>query len=152
MSQEIPLTKGYVAIVDDEDFERVAQYNWSASCKKHTIWDVRRPCPNSRKNIYLHRFILDVTDPKIQVDHRNHNGLDNRRSNLRVTGRAGNVHNTRKRVPPTSSRFKGVNWREQRQNGVHVSIANTSDTSHPRKMPPVLMIKRPRKFLGISHA
>jgi HNH endonuclease len=45
------------------------------------------------RTIYLHRLIMGVTDRKLYVDHRNHDGLDNRRENLRVTTNAQNQAN-----------------------------------------------------------
>lgn len=53
---------------------------------------------------------MGVTDRRIMVDHRNHDGLDNRRANLRVGTQADNNANQRKRSRPTSSRYKGVYW------------------------------------------
>jgi hypothetical protein len=57
---------------------------------------------------------MNVTDPKIKVDHINHNGLDNRRENLRLCTQQQNNLNVRKRSN-TSSKFKGVYWYKQRQ-------------------------------------
>jgi len=56
----------------------------------------------------LHRFIMGVTDPHIDVDHRNHNGLDCQRENLRRCVRGENTGNLRKYRG--SSQYKGVSW------------------------------------------
>jgi hypothetical protein len=57
----------------------------------------------------MHRQLLGLTDPSEQVDHRNHDGLDNRRENLRPCTNQQNQHNQRKRAGCTS-RYKGVHW------------------------------------------
>lgn len=56
----------------------------------------------------MHRLILGLTDPKIQVDHRNGNGLDNRRENIRVVTASQNQMNASKTKRPKVSKFKGV--------------------------------------------
>ena|ERR1019366_6726036 len=115
--REIILTQGKVALVDEEDFERVNQYAW------HTFVDTKngrnyaiRRMPISDKNPKkvqnMHRFILGITDPKVQVDHIGsgiESGLDNRRSNLRIATCAENQRNRGKQKNNTSG-FKGVHW------------------------------------------
>jgi len=61
-----------------------------------------------RKMILLHRAIMQPESDQF-VDHKNGNGLDNRRSNLRICNRGENNRNVR----PTrkSSRYKGISWR-----------------------------------------
>lgn len=107
--KEIKLTKGYVAIVDDEDFDRVSQYKWSASVGERTIYVYRSfydKDTTSRKNILLHRFI--VNNPTgLEVDHVNHNGLDNRKENLRICTRSQNKMNSHK-TKKTKYKYKGI--------------------------------------------
>jgi hypothetical protein len=108
----IPLTRGYQAIVDDADYERVmAAGPWFAQLDKHTVYARRsiRLAANRWTNQSLHRFLLGLSNPKTPVDHANHNGLDNRRGNLRVCTPTQSAANTRKRRGLTS-RFKGVRW------------------------------------------
>jgi hypothetical protein len=110
--KEIPLTRGYVAFVDDADYERVmAAGPWFAQLDKHTVYARRsiRLAANRWTNQSLHRFLLSITDPRVPVDHINHNGLDNRRNNLRVCTPSQSATNKRKRRGLTS-RFKGVCW------------------------------------------
>jgi hypothetical protein len=60
----------------------------------------------------LHRFILGVSDPKIEVDHKDHNGLNCRRKNLRIATRKQNMGNQRKSRVNTSG-YKGVSWHKR---------------------------------------
>lgn len=106
MSREVPLTKGFVALVDDEDYERVmAVGRWHARDRKgkayalHTFYLGHR----RRKNVSLHTFLTGWP----LVDHRNGNGLDNRRSNLRQATQRDNCRNVLVR-PGSTSPFKGV--------------------------------------------
>lgn len=106
--KEIPLTKGKVAIVDDEDFDRVSAFKWQACESEKGGWYACRTAYNTITNrpmVYLHRFILG--SPKSHVDHRNRNGLDNRRKNLRIASRSQNQANVTLRRDNTLG-YKGV--------------------------------------------
>ncbi|MGB7582666.1 MAG: AP2 domain-containing protein [Sedimentisphaerales bacterium] len=109
----IPLTKGLRAIVSPEDYDRLAACNWCASKCRHTIYAQRTARttsgPKRQHNVRMHREVLGITDDRF-VDHQNHNGLDNRRSNLRITTPAQNGWNRNKTASSCSSRFKGVCW------------------------------------------
>ena len=96
----ILLTKGYEAKIDLCDIERVRDYNWCRSIAKYTQYACRvfYSKINNKwvgKNIYLHRFILDVEDDNLEVDHRDHNGLNCIRNNLRISTRNQNQQNQR---------------------------------------------------------
>jgi hypothetical protein len=112
----IPLTQGYVAIVDAADYERVSNHKWSATvCRRkdgtvRTVYAVRAPKVNGKQvRTYLHRFILSIDDPNIEVDHHDHDGLNNRSDNLRVATSSQNKGNQRL-SPRNKSGFKGVSW------------------------------------------
>ncbi len=110
MVQEIQLTRGQVALVDDEDFGRVMQYRWYANCSHGKVYyAVRCVYTPHRATIRLHRFILDAPPDK-EVDHVSGDPLDNRRCNLRLCSHAENTRNSRKLRQDTSSQFKGVSW------------------------------------------
>jgi hypothetical protein len=112
---EVPLTQGKVALIDDEDAERVLAYKWSAWWDSRSKqWRVgRTTVSNGRKiMVYLHRFILSAPSG-LQVDHKNMDSLDNRRSNLRLATNAQN-HCNRKRQSDNTSGFKGVDWHKNR--------------------------------------
>jgi hypothetical protein len=105
----IPLTQGLVALVDDVDFDRASAHKWSATKTKTNVYGVRKArTPAGQTTQLLHRFILGVTDPEIQVDHEDHNGLNCQRNNLRKCVRGENDGNRRK--ARGSSQYKGVSW------------------------------------------
>jgi hypothetical protein len=111
--KEIPLTGGYTAIVDDEDFERVSQFKWFAEDHRHTMYakrNVRRE-DGGWTSERLHRFILGPPDG-IAVDHIDRNGLNNRRENLRIATASENQHNRGKAVNNTSG-YIGVSWHKK---------------------------------------
>jgi hypothetical protein len=104
--REIPLTKGYVALVDDDDFERLNTHRWHASPDGSTVYARRTISLGGKdKTIRMHYEIMRVDG----IDHVNGNGLDNRRSNLRIASKSMNAANSQKRSA-ASSHFKGVSW------------------------------------------
>jgi hypothetical protein len=114
----IPLTKGLVAIVSPEDYERLAKYKWHSARHGRSIYAQHGTgsAKSGRRRGYLvmmHREVMGVEDARY-VDHANHNGLDNRRSNLRIATWAENCWNKRKPIGRSSSRFKGVMWDKRR--------------------------------------
>jgi len=106
----IPLTQGKFAIVDPENYNELSQYKWTAAKSPNTFYAVRSA---QGRQIRMHRLI--TTAPKgLVVDHINHNGLDNRKQNLRLCTRSENARNQR---PQTgrSSRYKGVCWHKNQK-------------------------------------
>ena len=112
MTREIPLSRGYVAIVDDEDYERVmAAGPWHLKARKQWVYaqhNVRRPEGGWRTEM-LHIFLTGLP----RVDHINGNGLDNTRANLRGANASQNAANARRRRDSTSG-FKGVHRNKAR--------------------------------------
>jgi hypothetical protein len=108
MVKEIKLTKGKFAIVDDEDYDELMKYKWYA-IKGSTIYFYARRTPfkDGQHKISMHRQILNFPD-KI-IDHVNRNGLDNRKSNLRLCSKSENRINCKKHKNNTSG-FRGVSW------------------------------------------
>lgn len=111
----IELSQGYVALVDDADYERVSAHKWSASKTKTHVYGIRkvRLADGRSTSQLLHRFIMGVNDRKIDVDHDDHNGLNNQRYNLHVATRTQNNNNRQKQGGMTSQ-FKGVSWDSKR--------------------------------------
>jgi len=112
----IPLTKGYVTVVSPEDSD-LAGFNWHVLPCKHTIYAIRTirlKEDGSRSTQCLHRVILQrILDRPLQrgefVDHRDGNGLNNRRENIRLASNTENTRNQRKSSVNTSG-HKGVHW------------------------------------------
>lgn len=107
--KEIVLTNGCLAFVDDEDFDRLSAFRWTAH-KSTTdgAWYVKRFERTSDgvvKNIYMHRDILGALAHQ-EVDHKDRNGLNNTKSNLRLCTKSQNNANIRRRRP--ASGFSGV--------------------------------------------
>jgi len=127
--KEIPLTQGQVALVDDEDFERVNQYKWCACWYKRpkTFYAKRRIIKEDGRNStqYLHRFILNAPQSK-QVDHRNHNGLDNTKGNIRLVTNGQNSLNSRPSAN-MSSKYKGVHKQGRKW---HARISYNKDSNY----------------------
>jgi hypothetical protein len=111
--REIPLTQGKVVIVDPEDYEWLSQYNWHAVFMHGKWYASRVVCKDGKKcNEFMHRLLLNVPKGK-QTDHKNNNGLDNRRSNIRECTCMENQHNQKPRTNLKSSQFKGVHWHKR---------------------------------------
>lgn len=102
----IALTQGKFALIDEQDFERVSEHSWHAY-KGRSTWYARSDFfPRGTRIVRLHRFILNVTDSKVLVDHIDGNGLNCRRGNLRKVNNSRNQMNTRK--GRGYSKYKGV--------------------------------------------
>lgn len=113
MTIEIPLTKGFVALVDDEDAEAVlAAGSWHALEAPTVTYAARRdPQPGKNVRVHLHTFLTGL----LLVDHANGDGLDNRRANLREATRQQNAQNRRRRCDNRAG-FKGVSKVYRRRN------------------------------------
>lgn len=125
--REIPLTNSQlVTLVDDEDYELLAENRWQLSTSRRgspasvvrTVSFGRR----RRVTLLMHRVIMNASDES-EVDHRNRNPLDNRKMNLRLATHANNMHNQPGKSG-TTSRFKGVWWFKERQRWVAQIRAN----------------------------
>lgn len=115
----IELNKGKVAIVDDEDYEELSRYKWTAH-KNNKVWYAIRMVnfPKREGELKGERIFLQMHQQILRwfegVDHINHDGLDNRRENLRRATTAVNGQNRRKPTG-TSSKFIGVMWHIQKR-------------------------------------
>lgn len=135
--KELPLTRGKVALVDDADFDWLNQWKWYASEAKpgrfyavRFIWLKER---GAAKIVSMHRELLKV-GPSIKVDHKNGNGLDNQRHNIRAATDSQNSANQFKKSGCTS-KYKGVTWDRARrkwavaikQNGIKIHLGRFDD-------------------------
>lgn len=113
----VPLGDGYTSLLDAEDEPLLAGLNWRPLRLKHNVY---AHAWRKSEHLYLHRLVTGVSNPKILVDHRDSNGLNNTRENLRLAPRGGfSVAASRKvRGPrgenPRTSKFKGVIWERGR--------------------------------------
>lgn len=117
---EIPLTQNFTTLVDQED-EDVGYIGWYTQNQGNWVYARKkiRDSSNKRIVIYLHRIIMErmlnrSLSKEEWVDHINHNGLDNRRHNLRLATNSQNLQNARKSIT-NSSGFKGVSWHKKKK-------------------------------------
>jgi len=106
----IPLTRGKFAIVDAADHSRLAKHKWHTAESRGRFYAQRW---HKGKTVKMHRVILKAP-PGMFCDHKNHNTLDNRSSNLRICTPAQNAYNQLPRSGGTS-RYKGVVWNKERR-------------------------------------
>lgn len=114
-------------MVNDEDYQELSQHIWRLDPKGYVYrWaylgqkldprpDAPRRSRSHNQRLSMHRFLMGVDDPRVKVDHRNRNPLDNRRENLRIATDPQNKFNSggrRQRV----SRFKGVSRADNKTN------------------------------------
>lgn len=122
---------GY-ALVDDADYQNVKHYRWSRDGKYVSAWVGGRMQR-------LHR-VLCAPDKGEYIDHRNGDGTDNRRRNLRVCTNRQNGMNSKKRIN-SASQYKGVGWHKKSQrwrariviNGKSVHLGHFQDEREAAK-------------------
>jgi hypothetical protein len=118
----IPLGHNRLAFVDDEDFELVSKYHWFARVCNHTMYAVAniRLANGKYSSLIMHRLIMGAQKGQL-VDHRDCNGLNNCRYNLRFCNSQENHFNQRKTNKKRSSKYKGVSL-FKRDNNYSASI------------------------------
>lgn len=111
----IELTQGMATILDDEDYDKFAQYRWCFSKVKGGGYAVRggRKSEGRSKLVLLHREIMNAPEGMV-VDHKNGDTLDNRKCNLRICTETQNHQNAKKASHNTTG-FKGVSFSKKRQ-------------------------------------
>lgn len=110
----VRLTKGMEAVIDAADAPLVSQFNWCARVKPNaTSYAVARirGSDGASSDVFMHRLIAEAPD-WLDTDHRDGDGLNNRRANLRNATKSQNMHNARLRADNTSG-FKGVCWNKR---------------------------------------
>ena len=131
--KKIELTGGKYTLVDAEDYERVNKYKWRLDENGRAARNKNNK--EGQRNIKMHRFIMN-TPLGMCTDHVNYDTLDNRKSNLRIcTPAQSSAH--RKAIPNTSSKYKGVTWRPNRNKwyaqikhnykGIHLGSYDTEE-------------------------
>ncbi len=110
----IPLTQGFSAMVDDEDYDSLSRHKWHVSTLSWSCPYVRYAKRFiGRKSIFMHREIIGALDGQ-ETDHINRDGLDNRRRNLRIATRSQNGFNRGIQSNNTSGET-GVTWHRNRK-------------------------------------
>ncbi len=104
--KQIPLTQGKIALVNDEDYEFLNGFHWRAKKEFNSYYCYTRigHGVKNRKHISMHRLILQAKPGEV-CDHIDGNGLNNCRSNIRITTARGNGQNLH--IPKTS-KYPGV--------------------------------------------
>jgi hypothetical protein len=92
MTKEIELTQGYITLVDDEDFEELNKHSWYIKRSANIVYAMSKI---NKKPTLMHRLLMKFPEGMC-VDHINHNGIDNRKCNLRICTVAQNAMNTKK--------------------------------------------------------
>jgi hypothetical protein len=105
--RHIPLTQGKISIVDAEEYEFLMQRKWLLTALKYA-----GATTTANKIELMHRVIMKPPSD-MEVDHINHNTLDNRKCNLRVVPKCVNAQNTLISSNNTSG-FKGVSFDKSR--------------------------------------
>lgn len=110
---KIILPSNHSLLIDRADYPLVARHQWHVHRGRNTWYAVREDHTHGyRKIVRLHRYLLNPPKHK-EVDHINGNGLDNRRSNLRIVTRAQNARNIPSKLH--SSKYKGVSFNQYTQ-------------------------------------
>lgn len=132
--KQITLTQGKVAQVSDFDFERLNQRQWSAHFSKGKWYAITNDGKFPfRKVLKMHREIMNPP-AGLEVDHRDGDGLNNQRDNLRLCTHAQNVCNAGPSTKNTTG-FKGVSRHGERfratiksnHNWMHIGVFNTPE-------------------------
>lgn len=104
-------------LLDDSDYDLINQWTWHIK-KDHNVLYARRNYwinvdgVKKCKSVLLHRILLNENDPKVLIDHKDHNGLNNQRINLRRCSTCENLRNKKSELG-SSSRFLGVTYRKE---------------------------------------
>lgn len=112
--KEIPLTKGAITLVDEEDYDYLIQWKWRLHSNGYAVRSIFLGRVNEKPKIglvYMHRALINPPGA-FQVDHINGDKLDNRRFNLRSVTPSQNCMNRRKRIDNTSGVI-GVRWNKR---------------------------------------
>lgn len=104
------------ATVDDEDYSNLIKHSWRGNSKQvQNLYAETCIKINGRwKTVGMHQLVLGKPEfDYLEIDHKNINGLDNRRHNLRWASRSQSQANVKKTNKKTSSKYKGVVWHKQ---------------------------------------
>jgi len=128
--KEIKLTQGKVALVDDDDFDWINQWKWCAvKFRSEIFYAVRTDRTGGKQTtVYMHRLIINVSGPERHIDHKDGDGLNNQKDNLRIATSSQNNAN-RKAWKNSSSKYLGVSWNKDEKKW-QVSIMKNRKKTH----------------------
>jgi hypothetical protein len=127
--RKIPLSQGLFALVDDEDFEYLNQWKWYAAKGEHTTYAQRTDRSTGKKlTVRMAQAILKTKDKQL-TDHKDGNGLNNQRYNIRACTRHQNAMNKRIVNRGKTSIYRGVSW-YPRYNKWKAYILSGKDRKH----------------------
>lgn len=131
--KEILLTCGRIAFVDDEDYALVNQYSWSAGISRYAERTVHEK-DGTQWTQRMHTLIMDLPEG-MEVDHRDRNGLNNQRHNMRAATRWQNAANMVMPQGENGSGYRGVDqlpsgrWRVKISCNMRVQHVGVFDTA-----------------------
>jgi|SRR5690242_4622877 len=153
MSEIIPLTRGFNALVDEKDFVWISKYSWCVAEGSGGLWYAKRK--SGEKTIYMHRFILNAPHG-VDVDHINGNTLDNRRKNLQIVTHSENLRKAVRKIIPRSGYFgvskSGEKWRVRLRSldGKIISFGTFKNAIEAAKAADTAAIERDGKFARLN--
>lgn len=112
LTQRAALSKILYTLVDDEDYNYLIKFSWYSVFRPNTI-HVATQQIELNKTIYIHQILLPAHDLKLTPDHKDGNGLNNQKDNLRLATKSQQAANTQKRNILGSSNYKGVCFSKQ---------------------------------------
>jgi hypothetical protein len=120
----IDLKHGYQALVDDEDYDRLMKYKWWANKRGKVYYAVGYPKGQwLSSTLLMHRIILNASKGML-IDHKDRNGLNNQKSNLRICTKSQNIQNSRPWRSSTTG-YKGVwYWKERNKFVAYLDFEN----------------------------
>jgi hypothetical protein len=120
--KQIPLANGMIALVSNSDYKNLRKYHWNGIKGKSTFYATRSD--RFGKNILMHRQILGLKKGDgVIVDHKDLNGINNTRRNIRKCTNQQNHFNGTSRKNSTS-KYKGVGWDTEKKKWVSQIMYN----------------------------
>lgn len=153
--KKIKLTRNKSTVVNNIDYKYLIQWKWHVMFNGRQWYAIRTLSKPSGKKVLMHRVILERMGFKNfkQGDHKDGNGLNNKRRNLRPATVSQNQYNRGKPINNTSG-FKGVSWSSQKQkwrsriyiNGKDIHLGFFNDKEIAAKVHSQAVLKYHKQF------
>ena len=157
--KEIKLTHGLVVMVDDEDYLFLNRWTWHYDNNGNTnyaamlIYDAN---VGKQVKIYMHRLIMGMPGT-MYIDHIDHNGLNNQKSNLRICTHRQNLLNSTRRHKNPKSKYRGVTITDDgciiaymTNNGKRTHLGTFKSEEDAAKVRDLAVINSDRKFYVLN--